>query len=117
MESVKIATASHYTHTLWNAASAGDMGIVLGLGICSNNLVVLSGGDLPHKSNFLCIECPCVHESDCGVHYAPEFTLHMYIEYILTGLLYVTLKVLLVLCGIWSLDFFHSVIPPCMHFV
>ena len=37
---------------------------------------------------------------------------HMYIENILTGFPYVALKVLLVLCGIWSLDFFHSVIPP-----
>ena len=38
--------------------------------------------------------------------------LHMYIENILTGFPYVALKVLLVLCGIWSLDFFRSVIPP-----
>ena len=37
---------------------------------------------------------------------------HMYIENILTGFPYVALKVLLVLCGIWSLDFFRSVIPP-----
>ena len=38
--------------------------------------------------------------------------LHMYIENIITGFPYVVLKVLLVLCGIWSLDFFRSVIPP-----
>ena len=38
--------------------------------------------------------------------------LHMYIENEVTGFLYVTFKVLLVLCGIWSLDFFRSVIPP-----
>ena len=38
--------------------------------------------------------------------------LHMYIENEITGFLYVAVKVLLVLCGIWSLDFFHSVIPP-----
>ena len=25
MGSVKMATALHYTHTLWNAVSAGDM--------------------------------------------------------------------------------------------
>ena len=37
--------------------------------------------------------------------------LHMYIENRVTGFPYVALKVLLVLCGIWSLDFFHSVIP------
>ena len=37
---------------------------------------------------------------------------HMYIENRVTGFLYVALKVLLVLCGIWSLDFFRSVIPP-----
>ena len=38
--------------------------------------------------------------------------LHMYIENIVTGFPYVALQVLLVLCGIWSLDFFRSVIPP-----
>ena len=38
--------------------------------------------------------------------------LHMYIENIITGFPYVALKVLLVLCGIWSLDFFRSVVPP-----
>ena len=37
---------------------------------------------------------------------------HMYIENKVTGFPYVALKLLLVLCGIWSLDFFHSVIPP-----
>ena len=37
---------------------------------------------------------------------------HVYIENELTGLPYVALQVLLVLCGIWSLDFFRSVIPP-----
>ena len=37
---------------------------------------------------------------------------HMYIENELTGIPYVVLKALLVLCGIWSLDFFRSVIPP-----
>ena len=39
-------------------------------------------------------------------------SLHMYIENKVTGFPYVALKVLLVLCGIWSLDFFRSVIPP-----
>ena len=38
--------------------------------------------------------------------------LHMYIENEVTGFLYLALKVLLVLCGIWSLDFFRAVIPP-----
>ena len=38
--------------------------------------------------------------------------LHMYIANVVTGFPYVALKVLLVLCGIWSLDFFRSVIPP-----
>ena len=38
--------------------------------------------------------------------------LHMYIENEVTGFPYVVLQVLLVVCGIWSLDFFHSVIPP-----
>ena len=39
-------------------------------------------------------------------------SLHMYIENEVTGFPYMALKVLLVLCGIWSLDFFCSVIPP-----
>ena len=38
--------------------------------------------------------------------------LHMYIENRVTGFPYMALKVLLVLCGIWSLDFFRSVVPP-----
>ena len=38
--------------------------------------------------------------------------LHMYIENKVTGFPYMALKVLLVFCGIWSLDFFRSVIPP-----
>ena len=38
--------------------------------------------------------------------------LHMYIENEVTGFPYVALKVVLVLCGIWSLDFFRSVVPP-----
>ena len=37
---------------------------------------------------------------------------HMYIENEVTGFPYVALKVLLALCGIWSLDFFRFVIPP-----
>ena len=38
--------------------------------------------------------------------------LHMYIENELTRFSYVAVQVLLVLCGVWSLDFFRSVIPP-----
>ena len=38
--------------------------------------------------------------------------LHMYAENEVTGFPYVAVKVLLVLCGIWSLDFFRSIIPP-----
>ena len=38
--------------------------------------------------------------------------LHMEIENKVTGFPYVALKVLLVLCGMWSLDFFRAVIPP-----
>ena len=38
--------------------------------------------------------------------------LHMHIENTVTGFPYVALKVLLVLCGIWSLDFFRSILPP-----
>ena len=42
----------------------------------------------------------------------PAGTSMFAIENKVTGFLYMALKVLLVLCGIWSLDFFHSVIPP-----
>ena len=38
--------------------------------------------------------------------------LHMYAENEVTGFAYVALQILLVLCGIWSLDFFRSVVPP-----
>ena len=38
--------------------------------------------------------------------------LHMYIENEVKGFPYMALQVLLTLCGIWSLDFFRSVIPP-----
>ena len=48
------------------------------------------------------------------VVYATRSHVHLYpyIKNILTGFPYVALQVLLVLCGIWSLDFFRSVIPP-----
>ena len=36
---------------------------------------------------------------------------HMYIANEVTGFAYVVLQVLLILCGIWSLDFFRSVVP------
>ena len=38
--------------------------------------------------------------------------LHMYIENEVKGYLYTVMQVLLALCGIWSLDFFCSVVPP-----
>ena len=41
-----------------------------------------------------------------------NITLHIYIENNVTSFSYWALKVLLVLCGVWSLDFFRSVIPP-----
>ena len=78
MESVKIAMVLHYTHTLLNAVSVGDMVMV---GSCTiswnfpNNCDVLSGSDLPHKSHLLPTECPCVYESDCSVHNTTECTL------------------------------------------
>ena len=37
---------------------------------------------------------------------------HMYIVNTVTGFPYVALQLLLVLCGIWSLDFFRSIAPP-----
>ena len=85
------------------------MGLVLFSGTLPNNYDVVSGSDLPHKSHLLSTECSCVYESDCCVH---NTTLHMYIENNITGFLHITLQVLLVLCGFWSLDFFRSVVPP-----
>ena len=38
--------------------------------------------------------------------------LHMYIENEVKGYSYTVIQVLLTLCGIWSLDFFRSVVPP-----
>ena len=38
--------------------------------------------------------------------------LHMYIKNKITGIPYVALQILLVMCGIWSLDFFRFVVPP-----
>ena len=82
-------------------------------GTVPNNCNVLSGGDLPHKSHFLSTDCSCIHESDGSVHNTPEcIPVSIYIENVVTGFPYVALKVLLILCGIWSLDFFCVVIPP-----
>ena len=76
----------------------------------SNNCDILSGGDLPHNSHLLPTECTCVHESNFSVHNTTEHTLpHVHWEWS-HRIPYVALKVLLVLCGIWSLDFFRSVI-------
>ena len=38
--------------------------------------------------------------------------MHLFLENHVTGFLYVAMQVVLVLCGIWSLDFFRSIIPP-----
>ena len=38
--------------------------------------------------------------------------LHMYIKNEVKGFPYTVMQVLLTLCGIWSLDFFRSVVPP-----
>ena len=48
------------------------------------------------------------------VVYAVRGNVHLYtiIENMVTGFPYMVLQVLLVLCGIWSLDFFRFVIPP-----
>ena len=80
------------------------MGVVLFPGTFPNNCKALSGGDLQHQSCLLSIECPCVHESDGSVHNMTECTL-VHVNKV-TGLIFA------VLCGIWSLDFFRSVIPP-----
>ena len=89
------------------------MGLILFPGTVPNNCDVLSGGDLSHKS---CTSSPLsalVFMSQIIVYTIRlNVPLHMYIENELTGFIHVALKVLLVLCGIWSLDFFRSVITP-----
>ena len=88
------------------------MALIVLSGTFSNNCNVLSSGDLSHKSHFLSTECPCVMSQIIVYKIRLNVHLHLYIENNVTGFLYVALKVPLVLCGIWSLDFFHSVIPP-----
>ena len=73
---------------------------------------VLSGGDLPHKSYLLPLSALVFMSQIIVYTIRLNVPLHMYIENKVTGILYEALKVLLVLCGIWSLDFFRYVIPP-----
>ena len=101
----------------------------------------LSGSDLPHKSYPLSTECPYVYESDYSIHNTTERTLaHVHWGWSNRIFLYVALKVLLVLWGIWSLDFFRcystilckqqhqgcsctytwvssGILPHCAHFI
>ena len=87
------------------------MAIILFSGTRPDNCDVLSGGHLPHKSHLLSAECTCVHESDSSAYTIRlNVPLHMLLNEV-SGL-HVALQVLLVLCGIWSLDYFRSVIPP-----
>ena len=85
------------------------MGPVLFPGTVSNNCDVLSGGIRAASSPLSAL----VFMSQIVVYTIRlNVPLNMYIENLLTGFPYVALKVLLVLFGIWSLDFFRFVIPP-----
>ena len=89
------------------------MGLVLFLGIFPDNCDVLSGGDLLYIRATSSLLSALVFMSQIVVYTIRlNVPLHMYIENKVTGFPYKALKVLLVLCGIWSLDFFRSVIPP-----
>ena len=55
------------------------MSLVLFPGTLPNNRDVYPGSDLSYKSHFLTTECPCVHESDCGLHNTTEcFLAHVH---------------------------------------
>ena len=86
------------------------MGLVLFLGTLSNNCDVVVIFHIRATSSPL---SALVFMSQIIVYTIRlNVPLHMYIENNVTGFLYVALKVLLVLCCIWSLDFFRAVIPP-----
>ena len=69
---------------------------------------VLSGSDFPLESHLLPTQCSCIMV--CTV--CLNVPLHTYIENEVKGFPYVVLQVILFLHSMWSLDSFHSVIPP-----
>ena len=113
MENVKMVLVLHYTHTLWNAVSAGygwALYYFLELFPISVMYFLVVIFHIRATSSPL---STLVFMSQIVVYTIRlNVPLQMYIENEVPGLLYASLKVLLVLCGIWSLDFFRSVVPP-----
>ena len=70
-----------------------------------NKCDVLSGSNLSHESHLLPLSALVFMSQIVVYTIRLNVPMHMYIENILTGFPYVALQVLLVLCGIWSLDF------------
>ena len=110
-----MAMALHHTHTFWNAVSAGDMH---GYGWVLYYFLEL----FPVTVMYLLVMIFHIRATSSPlsilvfvsqiVPYTIRLNvpLHMYIENDVTGFPYVVLQVLLVVCRIWSLDFFRSVI-------
>ena len=88
------------------------MGLVLFPGTLSNNCSVLSGSNLQHTNATSSPLSAVVFMSQIIMYTVRlNVPLHMYIENKVTGFTYIALQVLLVLCGIWNLDFFRFVVP------
>ena len=112
MESAK-AMALHYTHTLWSAVSAGGMVMDGSCTFSWNPITVMYFLVVIFHVRATSPLSALVFMSQIVVYTKRlNVPLHMYIENKVTGFPYVALKVLVVLCGIWSLDFFRFVIPP-----
>ena len=88
------------------------MGLLLFPGTLSNNCSVLSGSNLQHTNATSSTLSAVVFMSQIIIYTVRlNVPLHMYIENKITRFTYIALQVLLVLCGIWSLDFFRFVVP------
>ena len=107
--------ALHYTHTLCSAVSTGAW-LWMGLVLFPRTFPITVMYFLVVIFHIRVTSSPLsalVFMSQIVVYTIRlNVPLHMYIENELTGIPYVALQALLVLCGIWSLDFFRSVIPP-----
>ena len=105
MESAKKVMALHCTLTLWNAVSVGDMDMDKP---CTGPWVMYFLVVIFHIRTTSSPLSALVFMSQVVVYTIPPSICTLMV----TGFSYVTLKVILVLCGIWSLDVFRSVITP-----
>ena len=100
-----MAMALHHTHTLWNAVSAGDMVMD---GSCTISWNVSMMYCLVVNFHIRATSSPLsalVFMSQTVVYTIQvNVPLYMHIENEVTGFPYITWQVLLVLCGLWSLD-------------